>query len=362
MLSLSNPVRLVRYVLATVTHKSVEAPRFGHADEGKWALLAGLRFFLAAIVVLHHLNHIGRELPLQFPTAEAVWGFLLISGYSIAASIEKNPNGFYVRRAIRIYPAYLTAITICAFLSIGAVALKGKSISPALFAAYLPFVFMMQAFFVATPFALGPAWTLSCEWLYYMFAPLIDRRDSLITVLMSVSAIAVAVHPWSVTGALWHEIYGVPAICMAWAWLAGYYIYRKGCSLPFGVACVALFQYSNASPFGGAVFVVSLVAVAGNFSLKGCIGNFASYLGDLSYVVYIIHVPVYLVAEHALQSIRYGVTEPLLFVAGATLLVYHGIDKPLHTALTSVTKNDKAGHMRTARKAESEPAPAQGVG
>ena len=37
----------------------------------------------------------------------AVLGFLFISGYSMAASFEREPGGFYERRVWRIYPVFL---------------------------------------------------------------------------------------------------------------------------------------------------------------------------------------------------------------------------------------------------------------
>jgi hypothetical protein len=91
----------------------------------KWSILAGVRFLLASIVAFNHLaeyvslGHF-RFIPM-FGAFEAILGFLLISGYSIASSYVQQPRGFLYRRAKRIYPVYLVAIaaTIVVTLTVG---------------------------------------------------------------------------------------------------------------------------------------------------------------------------------------------------------------------------------------------------
>jgi peptidoglycan/LPS O-acetylase OafA/YrhL len=48
----------------------------------------------------------------------AVIGFFLISGYSIAASLQRSSKGFYRRRFLRIYPIYFFAIVTTHILSL----------------------------------------------------------------------------------------------------------------------------------------------------------------------------------------------------------------------------------------------------
>jgi peptidoglycan/LPS O-acetylase OafA/YrhL len=85
----------------------------------QWKVLAGLRFFLAWIVVCYHLKNFipdyGKDFLCTFGKLNgltAVLGFLLISGYSIAHSLTKNPEGFYNRRFLRIYPLYFCAVIV----------------------------------------------------------------------------------------------------------------------------------------------------------------------------------------------------------------------------------------------------------
>lgn len=64
----------------------------------KWSVLALMRFALASIVAITHLSDFG---PLgvwafipMFGAFEAIAGFLVISGYSIGASYQKESKGF----------------------------------------------------------------------------------------------------------------------------------------------------------------------------------------------------------------------------------------------------------------------------
>jgi peptidoglycan/LPS O-acetylase OafA/YrhL len=82
-----------------------------------WALLGGLRFFLAFIVLTAHLGwYLPKSDPFlkfdKFSPVVAVLGFLLISGFSIAASLNASPKGYYFRRFIRIFPLYIFSISI----------------------------------------------------------------------------------------------------------------------------------------------------------------------------------------------------------------------------------------------------------
>ena len=67
-------------------------------DVEQWSLLAAIRFVLASIVAINHLPEfvaIGAlEIVPRFGAFEAILGFLCISGYSIGASYQKQPNGF----------------------------------------------------------------------------------------------------------------------------------------------------------------------------------------------------------------------------------------------------------------------------
>jgi peptidoglycan/LPS O-acetylase OafA/YrhL len=86
-----------------------------------------LRLLFASLVILAHCPYLldgnrSREpLTQMFHTSLsfgvlAVDGFFLISGYLIAQSFLASPRGYFRRRAVRIYPAFIACSIICALL------------------------------------------------------------------------------------------------------------------------------------------------------------------------------------------------------------------------------------------------------
>jgi len=131
----------------------------------KWSLLALMRFALAAIVMVAHLEvhhlaslHVLSIIP-HFGAFEAVLGFLLISGFSIGSSYRKEPDGFLKRRALRIYPVYIGALVLACIAVPQAFDLHLAS------TVLQNLVFLNQ---ITTDVSLvGPAWSLALEvWLY----------------------------------------------------------------------------------------------------------------------------------------------------------------------------------------------------
>jgi peptidoglycan/LPS O-acetylase OafA/YrhL len=70
----------------------------------KWNILSGLRFLLALIVAATHLSLSTDAAPVRILAGlgafEAIVGFLVIGGYSNGSSIQKRPDGFFLRRAV----------------------------------------------------------------------------------------------------------------------------------------------------------------------------------------------------------------------------------------------------------------------
>jgi peptidoglycan/LPS O-acetylase OafA/YrhL len=145
-----------------------------HVD--RWSLLALLRFALAAIVAMVHL---GERMPLGLLSPlpllggfEAVLGFLVISGYCVTVSLHKQPEGFLRRRLRRVMPAYLVclALTLCVTAFVQHHHLPGipEIVANALLLNQL----------VTQTSLLVPAWSLSLECWFYALLPLLAAQPS----------------------------------------------------------------------------------------------------------------------------------------------------------------------------------------
>lgn len=70
------------------------------SSASQWATLSGLRFFLAMVVVLgHFVRFVGPDTINIFDSTDtssrsAVWGFFVLSGFSIASSLKEGVNSF----------------------------------------------------------------------------------------------------------------------------------------------------------------------------------------------------------------------------------------------------------------------------
>ena len=196
----------------------------------------GLRAWLAWTVVLCHVTqHTGADIkwPLieKFGTSgvQSVCIFIIISGFVITHLLmEKRENylPYISRRFLRIYPIYL----ICLCLGIGATLLHIQAFADHPWGAIVPqpelfalerdslnngdFLWQLAAHLTLLHGAisnqilpassymfLGPAWSLSLEWQFYLVAPLIlvalrTRRGQFLVALATVAAYGAYQQEW----------------------------------------------------------------------------------------------------------------------------------------------------------------------
>lgn len=136
-----------------------------------WEYLSVTRFFLACVVLCGHLTEfapIGSlNLSALSGSYEAVLGFLLISGFSIGKSLQRNPRSFIKRRLQRLYPVYVASIVF-------AFAVTFPHLVPGTFwELFWNLLFLNQI--VTTTSFVGPAWSLSLEVWLYCLAPVLFR-------------------------------------------------------------------------------------------------------------------------------------------------------------------------------------------
>lgn len=327
----------------------------------KWKVLAGLRFFLALVVVCYHLKDYvpdyGKDLWCNLGKLNglaAVLGFLLISGYSIANSISRNTEGFYQRRILRIYPLYFCAVfaSLIPFLIIGEKVklLRGEILQPDLWTVAGGLVFL-QTFLVGLIASNPPLWTLSIEVLCYALAPTFMKlRSQVLVIIISLSAAFYVVFPYLYQILNKSKVpfyagfkYGLPFCLFLWAWLLGFLYFKREKDNPskvmlVGLGCLVLVLNQNhVGVLGILTYAMSSLVLIFAPHIRGpkVLLNIFNYLGDISYPLYLFHSPTLIVASAAL-GIKNSTT--LVFV---TLLVamafYHAVDVPIRSRKTPLS-------------------------
>lgn len=313
-------------------------------EETHWSILASTRFFLASVVALGHFAlfihpdfmHLfggGYLNPLS-----AVFGFFVLSGYSIAASMDRSAKGFFRRRAIRIWPLYLSAIAygllVLLYLPkhfawpMGG----GEPIAPITFVFAL---FMLQnMFWVPSPPIIGVIWSLSVEWWLYVCAPIFRRLSSAALGALVLASFGFYLHahgydPSMQAVAGWSDaISGRAFFGLAWIWIIGFIYYRIRFTSWGYVLLIAppLVAASLGRSPGIPYFITAFVLmVSHEISLSARLSRVLNLLGDISYPLYLIQMPTLALLVVAGVHHRWLVYPILVLVATAFL---YGVDYP----------------------------------
>jgi len=308
---------------------------------GGWAILAALRIVLAMIVVAGHWYGLvpGANSPilqgianLDGPTA--VIAFFLISGFSIAASVERGSTAqFAERRFRRIYPVYLAGFIPAATLFV-----LGYTYTAATTLPYSPLssvwltMIGLSCLIVPPMTTYGVAWSLGCEIIYYALAPWLRRIPTLyIVVLLVLSAalnIAFRGHfEW------WSQKVWLIAPGLLCYWLAGWLLYTHR-SRPASILTLTIFVlitrsfYTSSMPITLPISLL-IIAVCSRIEVNEPIRLIFNYLGDLSYPLYVIHLSVILAlcgqSSHWIEDKQWIIAPAIL---ASSLTILHLVDYP----------------------------------
>ncbi|OKS85162.1 acyltransferase family protein [Mucilaginibacter polytrichastri] len=188
-----------------------------------WEFLSLTRFLLAFIVLSGHLK-VYTDIGLlnwytKFGSFEAIFGFLLISGFSIGKSIQKNKKSYFLRRAERIYPVYIASIILLL------ITIPPNFSGSFIIVLLINLVFMNQVLIGTS--LVGPAWSLALEVWLYAFAPLLLKASyKLLIYLIATSFICYCGYTLGRT--LFHWPYysgtkfGINLILLSFIWIAGF--------------------------------------------------------------------------------------------------------------------------------------------
>jgi len=292
------------------------------STQGRFEVLDGVRGLAAlAVMVFHHSYSAGMPL---FRTAwTAVDAFFILSGFVLAhgygARIQSGQLGlsdFLRVRAIRLAPLYLLGSLLGLAVFIAG---HGPSATEIATTALLGFCLIPTLAQTAQPapiFPLNePSWTLFFEAfvnvVFFFWAskakagrPWLVAAIALICYFLLYRTNTVGLHGgWGNTNFL----IGFPRV--TYHFFAGVIIYRvhqklSGEHAALGLLLIALMFYLFAAPFGGApalnAFIVAPLVVLVNARAHqggARLGALHVYLGQLSYPLYVTHVPIF----HALS-------------------------------------------------------------
>jgi len=280
----------------------------------RFVVLDAMRGLAALVVVVYHgTSHV---FPMGYAAVDL---FFVLSGFVLAHrhGEELNAGGqrlaFLKRRVIRLYPLY-AAGTLIGMVS--AAFLVGR-IDGWTWELYGTAMVLAPVFLpVLTNVALGifpfdgPAWSLFFEGVgnfVFAFTGSRPRMTAAITVL-SLPLILLSIKLWFGGGGPSLEEFPGGFARVLFSFFAGVVIYRLwagGRRLPWTTPWAAIFAIMMtiyaARPFKHAHYDALLVVIvqplliwAGAGSRPGRLESFMTWLGAISYAVYVIHVPIHL--------------------------------------------------------------------
>jgi peptidoglycan/LPS O-acetylase OafA/YrhL len=273
-----------------------------------WSLLGLLRFVMAFVVLCVHGTwfFVGRA-PVVDQVKElggksAVIAFLVLSGFSIGASIESSESGFYLRRLLRVYPSYLVAI-------VGTLALEVATnglvpVAHHVFHASGALTIVGNLVFLQTIVvsALGfnySLWSLAVEVVYYGLAPPLRRLgEPLLMLALVASSICFLLPTRDDRGFAYLLISKMKILKYFWCWGLGFWLWRHQrpwVLLAGAAAAIALVSVSaeTSETFAGVPIVVTFAALWASTRLRlgPASSRLCNALGDASYPLYLLHLP-----------------------------------------------------------------------
>lgn len=270
-----------------------------HLSETSWSILALMRFFLATIVYIGHLNFFIQlsnpfDLILTLGGKAAVLGFLLISGISVGHSYLNSKTSYFKRRFLRIYPLYFFAVLATVFLQyfLGSpYQLTNITFVSAGWLTSVANFFFLQGFLSIPITYNGPLWSLSVEVFFYLLVPFLMRmpiRWIYFIIIISFASFQI-LHDYT--------LYGCIALVYAWPWLIGFLLSAKKkihtvlLFLLVGIILVNFNQHVTGEKLSWMTLsIVSAViywCIYMDKKTPRLITTIFNYLGELSYPLYV---------------------------------------------------------------------------
>jgi peptidoglycan/LPS O-acetylase OafA/YrhL len=342
--------------------------------------LTGLRFFLALWVILHHLVGKGMMLDLwnqslPYPariffeqghvavrTFFVLSGFVLTQGYAFSRWRREDLMSYGVARVSRIFPVYLLSLAIVAFFILQFLVSPATSVGGKLTTVTV-YGLVLQGW-MRNPGAgwNTPAWSLSCEFFFYLCLPplliWLGRRSRVKLVALTVAALVLPILlrragvplTWKpilhlgdfLVGIAAARIYSLLRTSRIGRRHLGHWLYLPAMALGTLVIVCPELLYGVGDlgtvlrPLNG-VLVLGLALGGGAFARFLSTGA-AQYLGQVSYSMYILHVPLlWWFGNHGpVPVVNFQVGMALIYIVGIVLVsmaAYEWVEKPANRRL-----------------------------
>jgi peptidoglycan/LPS O-acetylase OafA/YrhL len=252
----------------------------------------------------------------------AVNVFMVLSGFVITKLIVERPepySAYIFRRFMRLYPCYAFCILLALSLrpiTFGSSPLMLWEASETRFwwQHWIAHITLLHGIppHALLPYSavtlLAPAWSISVEWQYYLFAPLIvalvlrlQKRKGVLIGLLALSVVTIG----PMIGWRLRLIWPVSSIVIIKIFFLG-----------LGTAAYFLWRQNNVPQFLPRVRVLE-------------------WMGTISYSTYLVHWPILAVLA-ALLHVNRGFTFVLILIGGLltyamSAAMYYGIEKPCIT-------------------------------
>jgi peptidoglycan/LPS O-acetylase OafA/YrhL len=209
-------------------------------------------------------------------------------------------------------------------------------------------LFFLQCWVTQKVPVFGPSWTLAIEWWFYVLAPLFIRLPT--AAIWGLIFVSLAFQKGALERGYFpvHEFeWGIPAMMLLWAWLSGFLFYRaRGWSsvLLVLIGYYAMNRFNDLSHAAYLVAAFAVVMAKRLPSVPAVVARFLNYLGDLSYPLYLIHVPVLVWAGRWTTW-----HDPYAFVGACvavSALLYHLVDAPVRARFSSRHRRKKQADAR----------------
>ena len=325
-----------------------------------WEVLAVTRFCLALIVAAYHIQmYFGSSsdpwkvvgIVGNLNGQAAVVGFLLISGFSICHSLVSSPRNYLWRRFLRIYPLYLTGILLtcwwCGDRPSGPMGNASVEWPPG--SQIFGQILMLDGVVTRTLDGNLALWTIGLEWWCYMAAPLLLAVNK--RLMLPILVILAAAHlSWiflgpKLGGHYMHTAFGLKIWFMSVFWVLGFWYYLNcsnagtPCKLVLAVWLLTGVNQDNLGAHSQITLMLSCMALiaAPHVVVPRWLCPFCTWLGNVSYPLYLLHLPVYTLFYHKLH-LENG---PLLILGSmvAAMIAHLVIEQPLKRILSTARLN-----------------------